>query len=274
MTTNTLADARFGIGTGGVTVPRLMRSEWTKLRSLRSTRWTLGVAVLMMFGFGILLTAEAASHWKLADVRSGEADPVIQSLGGLLLAQVPLAVLGALTFTGEYATGMIRATFSMAPRRLPVLYAKVAVLGGTIFGLLLTSSLVTFLIGQAIMANKGIGVSITSPGAARAVFGSAAYLTMIAVFGLAIGAMLRHSAGAITAVLGSVIALPILFDLLPASFQSVDKFLPTLLGEAMASTSPTHVSGLLAAGAGFAVMAAYTIIAVIGAALVLNRRDV
>jgi hypothetical protein len=274
MNTTTIADARLGVGTGDVTQLRVVRSEWVKLRSLRSTGWTLGSAVLLLVGLGIPLCLQASHHWSPAEVQSRDQDPVFQSLGGLLLAQIPIGVLGVLTVTGEYATGMIRATLGLVPKRLPVLWAKVAVFGLASFTLMLVAALVSFLAGQVPLSNHGVGATLSSPGAARAVLGAAGYLALVGLLGLALGALLRHTAGAVSALLGVLLGLPILFGLLPESWQSAARFLPTLLGEGMASTSPPSVTHQLSPGLCFVVMSVYSIVGLVAAAFVLARRDV
>lgn len=274
MNGTTIADARLGVGTGDVTQLRVVRSEWIKLRSLRSTGWTLGSAVLLLVGLGIPLCLQASHHWTPADVRGGQEDPVFQSLGGMLLAQIPIGVLGVLTMTGEYATGMIRATLGLVPRRLPVLWAKVAVFAAASFALMLVAALVTFLVGQIPLSSHGVGATLGSHGAAGAVLGVAVYLTLVGLLGIALGGLLRHTAGAVSALLGVLLGLPILFGLLPESWQSGARFLPTLLGEGMGSTIPTSVTHQLAPGAAAAVMCLYTVVGLVGAAVVLAKRDV
>ncbi|MDT3441741.1 MULTISPECIES: ABC transporter permease subunit [unclassified Pseudofrankia] len=267
-------DAPSGAIAGDVTQARVMRSEWTKLRSLRSTQWTMGLAVLLLIGLALPLCVSASENWTVADVQAGSQDPVYQSLAGLLLAQVAVGVLGVLTMTGEYATGMIRATLGLVPRRLPVLWAKAAVLAGVTFVAMLVASLVSFLIGQAILGSHDVGVSLSSDGAARAILGAAFYLTAIALLGLTLGALIRHTAGAVTALLGAVLGLPLIFSMFGERLESAQRYLPALLGNAISSTSPARLTDLVSPGRAFVMLCLY--IAVLGAAsaYVLTRRDV
>jgi ABC-2 type transport system permease protein len=274
MNTATLADARFGVGTGDVTLPRVIRSEWTKLRSLRSTVWTLGIAVVLTIGMAVLLSVQASRHWSVAEVHDGRADPVFQTLGSLLLVQVPIGVLGVLTMTGEYATGMIRATFGLVPRRLPVLWAKIIVFAGVIFTLTLASSALAFFIGQGILSGKGLSVGLGSPGAARAILGAALYLTLIGLLGLGLGALLRHTAGAVTALLGLVLALPFVMELLGQSFHHAERYTPTLTGEALASTSPTSVTDLLSPQRALVTIVCWVLVGLAAGTVATIRRDV
>ena len=273
MSTITIADRRTGVGTGDVTLARVIYAEWTKLWSLRSTRWTLGLAVLLVIGIDVLATAQAAQQWTAADVHGGTADPTFQSLGGLLAAQIPIGVLGVLTLSGEYATGMIHATFGLVPRRLPVLWAKTIVFAGVTFVLMLATLLIAFLIGQSILG-PDLNVGLGSPHVIGAILGSAAYLTLIGVVGLALGALLRHTAGAVSTLLGAMLALPVLFEIFGQWLHSAERYLPMLVAEAVASTQPTHVTDLLSPAAALLAMCGYAVVGLGAAALVLVRRDV
>jgi len=267
-------DAPNGAVAGDLTQTRIMRSEWIKLRSLRSTQWTMGLAVLLLIGLAVPLCISASGNWTPAEVAAGKQDPTYQSLAGLLLAQVAIGVLGVLTMTGEYATGMIRATFGLVPRRLPVLWAKAAVLAGATFVLMLVASVVSFLIGQAILGSHGVGVSLGSDGAARAILGAAFYLTAIALLGLTLGALLRHTAGAVTALLGAVLGLPLIFSMFGERLESAQEYLPSLLGAAISSTAPVRLTSLLSPGRAFVMLCLYIAVLGVASAYVITRRDV
>jgi len=269
-----VGDAPTGALAGDVTQARVMQSEWTKLRSLRSTLWTMGLAALLLVILAVPLCISASGHWNVAEVRDGGQDPVYQSLGGLLLAQVAVGVLGVLTMTGEYATGMIRATFGLVPRRLPVLWAKGAVLAAATFLVMLVASLVAFFIGQAILAPHDLNATLGTDGAARAVLGCAFYLTGVALLGLLLGALIRHTAGAVSALLGALLGLPLIFSMFEQRLESAQRYLPALLGNSLASTSPTRLTDLLTPGRAFLVMCGYLVALGVAAAFALVRRDV
>jgi ABC-2 type transport system permease protein len=177
-----------GAGTPRVTQRRVIHSEWIKLRSLRSTWFALLAAVVLGIGLGMLIGALRAHDFKQHGFDAGPGfDPTLVSLRGIYLAQLPIAVLGVLVITGEYATGMIRATLSAVPRRLPVLWAKALVFGAVVFVLGLVTSVLAFEGGQAMLSSAGIHVGLGSPGAARAVLGGALYLTVAALLGVGLG---------------------------------------------------------------------------------------
>ena len=158
-------------------LPNLLRSEWAKVRSVRSTYWSLAAAVAAMIGYGAI---NSSSH---AGARHGTFDPVLTSLSGVLLAQLAIGVLGILVITTEYSTGMIRSTFAAAPQRHSVIIAQTGVLGAAAFTVGTVASLIAFLAGPAIMGANG--VSLTSLGALRSVIGIGLYLGLLGLLALA-----------------------------------------------------------------------------------------
>ena len=178
-----------------VTHLRVVRSEWTKFRSLRSTVYTLLLAGVLMIGLGALLSGVAASQPHGFDPGT---TAISTSLTGTFFAQLSIGVLGVLLITGEYSTGMIRASLAVVPRRLPVLWAKLAVCAVAVFLTMLIASLTAFTVGQAILSGKRMAASLSDPGALRSVLGAALYLTVAAITALAWGALLRNTAAAIS----------------------------------------------------------------------------
>ena len=164
-----------------VTQGRVLRSELTKFRSLRSTMYTLLTAVVLMIGLGALFSALTASQYHTYNAADRASfNPVTTSLSGVMFAVVAFGVLGVLVTGGGYSTGMIRSSLTAVPRRLPVLWGKLAVFAGTVFSVALVASFVSFFIGQALLNTHHLGVSITSPDALRSVIGAALYVTVAA----------------------------------------------------------------------------------------------
>ena len=210
----------------------LARSEWIKLRTLRSTGWTLLAAAVAMTGFGALLCAAYARH--LTPATRASLDPASYSLSGFFLAQLAIGVLGVVVITSEYATGSIRSTFAAAPQRARVLAAKAAVFGTVAAATGIASSLAAFFTGQALLAGTGTGTHIGAPGALRSVIGAGLYLAVLGLLALGLGTLIRRTAGAITAVTGLVIILPVLVQGLPSSWQAVTtRYLPSVAGQAI-----------------------------------------
>jgi ABC-2 type transport system permease protein len=254
-----------------VTAAGIVRSEWIKLRSLRSTWVTYGIGLLGMIGIGALVANLTNARWsEMRPVEIAMFDPVARSFAGVYLAQLVIGVIGVLVISGEYATGTIRATFGAVPKRLPVLAAKVGVFAVTTFVLSLLAAFGSFLLGQRLLATHGVALS--APGALRSVVGVALYLTVVGVLGLALGFTLRSTAGGIAALVGLLLVLPAIGRLLPSSWQeNVLPYLPGDAGAALFQVNPDP--GTLAPWTGFAVMCAWTAAAVAVAVVLLRRRD-
>jgi ABC-2 type transport system permease protein len=255
-----------------VTQGRILRSEWTKFRSIRSTVWTLLIAVVLMIGVGALFSAVVANeyHTFSAASRAGFS-AITTSLAGFSLAQLAIGVLGVLLISGEYSTGMIRASLTAVPRRLPVLWGKLAVFAGVVFTLSLIAAVISFFLGQSLLAGHHLGVAITAPGALRSVVGAALYVTVAGLIGLALGALLRNTAAAISAFVGAFFVIPQLTMLLPSSISTnLNPYLPSNAGAALFGGGPGHA---LSPWIGFIVFCGYAIVLITAAAYRLRRGD-
>jgi ABC-2 type transport system permease protein len=257
---------------GPVTQARVARSEWTKLWSLRSTRWSLLAAVVTMAGIGIVISAVQMTHWNQLSVLDRLTfNPVDVSLGGWHVAQLAVGVLGVLLISGEYSTGMIRSSFAAVPRRLPVLWAKGAVYAAVVFCLMLVATLVAFFASQAILVDHHVQTTIGAPGVLRAVFGAALFLTLSGLLGLGLGALLRNTAGGIATFATVMFVLPGLSALLPASWgDAIDPYLPLSAGSAVMDVPG---GGSLGPWPSLALFAGYTALVLAAAAVLLLRRD-
>jgi ABC-2 type transport system permease protein len=256
-----------------VTMRRVLTSEWIKLRSLRSTRITLLVAILLMASVGILYSAVTANQWSTMSA-GGKAgfDPTLAALRGHTFAQLAVGVLGVLVVSGEYATGMIRASLTAVPKRLPVLWAKTLVFGAVTLVAMTVASLIAFFGAQAVLTSQNLQTTISASGVLRSVLGAGLYLTVVGLIGVALGGLLRNTAGSISTLVGILLLLPVMIDLFPSSIRSdISPYLPSNAGEAL--LSPTQQVGYLAPWTGFVVMCAYAVAALVGAAFVLKRRD-
>lgn len=259
------------VSIGPVTQAGVIRSEWLKFRSVRSIVIVLTATATLIVGVGLVVAADTDVASMTASARAS-FDPIGQSLlGAHNFAWLLTGILGVLAITGEYTTGMIRATFCAVPRRLPVLWAKAAVLASVIFAVTLASSFAAFAGGQAIFGPDG--VSLGAPGALRAVFGSALCLTVMALFGLGLGFLTRNTAGGIAALFSLTVILTDSLLALPAGWQpDIVPYLPLQAGLAVMSTQPS-VDGMLQPWPGFAVFCGYAAAAIAAAALTLRRRD-
>jgi ABC-2 type transport system permease protein len=255
---------------------RVMMSEWTKIRSVRSTVWSLILLVVISLGFTVLFTALTASQWDQTD-RSDQqqimADPTGMILGsGFFFSQLTICVLGVMVIASEYSTGMIRASLLAVPRRLPMFAAKAAVFGLLVLILGVAVSFASFLIGAPILHDKA-PVSLSDPGVFRAIVGGGLYLAMLGLFALAIGAIVRHTAAGITGVIGFVLVLSPLAQLLPGSFgDHVHAYLPSEAGHLIAQARQGP-NDLLTPWQGYGVFCLWTAVLLITAGVLLKRRD-
>ena len=257
-----------------VTQARVVRSEWMKFRSLRSTLYTLLAAVALTVGIGALFSAVTASQYHTFSAADKAAfSPISTSLTGISFAVVAFGVLGVLLMSGEYSTGMIRSSLTAVPRRLPVLWAKLAVFAGVIFSVSLAASFVSFFVGQALLSSHHLGVAITAPDALRSVIGAALYVTVAGMIGVALGALLRNTAAGISTFTAAFFVIPPLTGLLPASVSDhLAQYLPSNAGEAL--WGGTHgVANPLSPWTGFAVLCGYAVILIAAAAWRLRRAD-
>jgi len=261
---------------GRISQRRVALSEWTKLRSVRSTRWSLLAATALTIGFPILFSAILSARWghlDPAERADHSAHPLEVSLAGVNVSQLAIAVLGVLVITAEYSTGMIRASLTAVPRRLPVLWAKTGVYAVVTFALMLPSVVIGYFASQAILDRHHImQIPFSHPGVPRAVIGSAGYLVLVGIFALAIGAIVRNTAGGIAAFSAIFFVIPPLLNLLPSSWNdAISPYLPDSAGRSMFML--THGSHSLAPWPGFALFVGYCALALALAAVLLRRRD-
>ncbi|MFC1411334.1 ABC transporter permease [Streptacidiphilus sp. N1-12] len=258
-----------------VTGARVLRSEWAKLWSLRSTWITLGLALVFVIAFGLISLA----HYKSALDGGGHLDPDLKtataadlSLFGVNFGQLALGVLGVLVTAGEYSTGMIRSTLAAVPKRLPVLWSKAAVYGVVAFVVALVGVFAAFVFGHGIVSGTPAAVSLSDPGVVRALFGAALYLALVGVIAVSLGALLRSVAGGISVLVASLMLIPGLADLLPSSWRDdVTQVLPSNAGGSMFAVH--HAAGTLSPGTGLLVLLGWTVLALAGAAYRLMRTD-
>jgi ABC-2 type transport system permease protein len=255
----------------------VLKSEWTKIRSVRSTYWTLISAAVLTVGLSAIICAVFVaqySHLKPSDI--AQFDAASTSLTGGILAQFAIAVFGVMVITGEYSTGIIRTTFAAVPQRLNVLGAKIVVFTALTYTVTAGACLTAFFIGQGILSSKHMGAGIGDPRVLRTVLGTALYLTVLGLLALGIGGLLRKTAGAICAIVGVLFVLPVLANFLPSSLSGVQKFLPSEAGTSIINSSP-HASGngvdVLGPWMGMGVFVLYTVVALVAAGFFMHHRD-
>jgi ABC-2 type transport system permease protein len=252
-------------------LPGTLRSELTKIISVRSTYWTLLAQVLASIGWAIANCAGVVSHGISPDFNAAQ----VSLTGQVALGELIIVVLGALVITSEYSTGMIRTSLAVMPRRGVLYSAKAIVFAAVTLTLSLITSFTSFFIGQAILSSKHYNTTLTQPGVLRAVLLSAAIVTVFGLFAYGAGALIRHSAGAITAILGVIFLIPALAQALPNGwFQALQRWLPGggALEPIVRSTSPVS-RYLFSAWGEFAVFSGYAAVLLALGAWFFIRRD-
>jgi ABC-2 type transport system permease protein len=258
---------------GATILPGVVRSEFTKFRSVRSTYATVAATFVAAAALGPLQCALYASRFPNIDAEERASFSAAHlSLNGILLAQLAVGVLGVLLISSEYTTGMIRATLAAVPQRRTVLLAKGLVFTAVVLIVSEIACFIAFFAGQAFLANKGLQAHLSDPGVLRAVIGGGLYLAVLGLLALALGTIIRHSAGAIATLAGVLFVLPGIVSALPRATQdAIAQYLPSNAGaQIFAIRIEPHT---LQPWAGLGVFCIWTAIALAGAAIVLVRRD-
>jgi ABC-2 type transport system permease protein len=256
---------------GRATFGGALRSEFTKIRSVRSTYWTLFALVVVTIGFGALACWGAANH-----EHGPFFDATQRSLGGLYISQLVIGVLGVLVISAEYSTGMIRTTLSTMPYRGTIVAAKAVVFTVVAFVTGLITCFASFFIGQAFLSSHHLNATLGQPNVLRAVIGGALFLTACGLLGFGLGLLLRHTAGAITAVVVLLFVVTLLTGFLPQSWQNdIEKWVPAFAGTQIWTTIPNGPGStpMFSPWTGFAVFCGYAAIAVIAGLALFRRRD-
>jgi ABC-2 type transport system permease protein len=252
-----------------VTLRRAIASEWIKFRTLRSTWVVLGIAVLGMVVLGLVVaynTRHISSNLQPDDIAPSS------TLQGYYLGQLLIGALGVLFVSGEYSTGMIRATLAAVPKRVPVLWAKLAVFVAVTATSMIVISFAAFLSAQGLLSHYRPGYSLGDPGVLRVVLGTGVYLTLIGVIGGVLAWIVRSTPGALVAYVGLVLILPVLFgELLGNWGKNVGKFLPSAAGGRFAESIPDGYT--LTPWWGLAVMVGWVLVGLAVAVALLRRRD-
>ena len=256
---------------GPVTQARVVRAEWTKLRALRSTWWCGLAAVVLIVGLGAAIAGSGTAYHVSAG--NSAAKGISAALLGLLFAQLVIGVVGVLAFSGEYGTGLIRATLAAVPSRLPVLWAKVIVLAGLVLPVTMLCAVADFFAATAIVSSRGgSAIALTDPGVLRTVAGSSLYLTVVVVIALALGALLRKTAAGLSVFAAMFFVIPIVVNALPHKLTGFAPYLPSSAGGVLWG-SPLSTTQALSPWTGFAVLCGYAVVLIAAAAWRLRRRD-
>lgn len=252
---------------------RVLRSEWIKIRSVRSTVWSYAALVLMSIGMAVLMPLTLSLQGGTVPAEQQVSLMMQVSTFGVFFGQLIVGVLGVLVMTGEYRTGMIRSTLTAVPKRLPALWAKAIVTFVTTYAVSLVATVGSYLVASPIMASKGVSAAITEPEIMRGIFAGALYLSLVAVFALMVGTIVRSSAAGISIVLGILLVLPTVLQVIPAQWaRDVGPYLFSdaglnFVGLQSFSLAPLEPWQQLA------IVLGWLVVSTAGAAALLIRRD-
>ena len=252
------------------------RSEWIKLRSVRSTWWTLVAMAALTVGIAAIAGATIPGRWaSMSALDRLTFDPTHVSLQGLLFAELVIGVLGVLVMSAEYGTGTIRATLAGVPDRKLVLAAKAGVFAAVALVVGEVLSFAAFFVGQTLLTAPALHATLGAPGVLRAVVGGGLTVAVLGLLALGLATVIRHTAGAITAFVGLLLVLPIVIQALPTSInQAIGKFLPLNIGDTMITVHHSALSSpALSPWTGFAVLCAYAAVALGAGGWMLTHRD-
>ena len=248
---------------------RILKAEWTKLRTLPSTWRTAALTLALGIGFSVAVALSQISQWHTMTAQQRQVfDPTSASMSGVMIAAVVLGTLAVRTVTAEYSTGMIRSTFSAMPARPLVLAAKAAATAAFAFPVTLLGNLAGFELGQRIFTSRHVAVTIAHPGVLRAMFFGAVAVSFVAMIGVGIGGLIRHTAGAATTLALIIIGGLTVGQFLPAGWR---QYLPGIATQAAVTVHRS--AGLLRPGAALVVLAVYAAIVLGAASLRVAHRD-
>jgi ABC-2 type transport system permease protein len=250
-----------------------LHSEWTKIRTVRSTFWTVLTAVALGVGLGALISALAGRHYS-QDSPNAKAlwDPTSISGAGLSIAQLAIGVLGIMVITSEYSTRAIASNLTAVPRRGRYLAAKASVIVAVAFVVSAITAFAAFFIGQALISGHAPTANVGQSHVLRALIGCGLYGALIGLLGLALGAILRSAAGAIAVLVALIFVLPAIAAALPSNVEHpVEEYWPTQAGGQV--TAVVRGAHTLSAWAGFGIMTLFVAIVLAAAYVVFNRRD-
>ena len=258
-----------------------LRSEFTKIGSVRSTYWTLLMLLAVSVGIGAAISTVVAGGWSQPPppgTPPGAPPDVYEaaqvSLAGMLiLGQLVIVVLGALVLSAEYSTGMIRTSLIAMPRRIVIYLAKAVAVAAAALAVSLATAFTAFYLGQALLARSHHSATLAGPGVLRAVIGSALYLTLCGLFAFAAAAIIRNTAGTITAMIGLLFVLPVLVNVLPHGWQDdLVRWLPSSAARAISATAGRDPH-LFSPWGQLAVFAVCTAVLLVVGGILFRKRD-
>ncbi|GAA1000836.1 ABC transporter permease [Subtercola frigoramans] len=262
------------LATVHLTAGGILKSEWIKLTSLRSTMWSYAVLLVIQVAIGLLIASVAASgqtgpRGQGAGLLESPGAAALVATAGVNFGQLVVSVLGVLIISGEYSTGQIKSSFAAVPKRLPVLWAKAAVFTVVTFLVSLVAIVLTYFVTWPILSGAGVTSNLFDADVYLNLLGAALYLALIGLFALTIGAVLRTTAGAIAASLGLLLVVPVIFGLIPADWaKSLSDWMPGSAGGSLFGSG-----GVFEWWQGLLILLGWIVAVGAAAAVLMKRRD-
>jgi len=280
-TVQTTEPTRTSTGPGRITLARTTAAEWIKFRSVRSTIWTLAATLALMVGVSVLAAWGSTTDFVDPGTSPGGMNAAQLFSAGYQLAQLGVAVLGVLIITGEYSTGMIRSTFTAVPGRLPVLWAKACVLTASVLVVTVVAMALSYVATIPFHDELGVTFDLTEAETLRMTIGLPLYLAAIGLLTLAIGALVRHSAAALSGVIALLLVIENVLFMIPLrAIDAISPFLPSTAGrrvlfdsEMIDTVNAATDGAQLTPWQGFAVLLVWVMALLSLAAVLLRRRD-
>ncbi|MEV6669993.1 ABC transporter permease [Streptomyces sp. NPDC051162] len=250
---------------------QVLQSEWTKIKSVRSTVWTLGLALVVTVALGILISALSKSNFdKLSAKEKITFDPTFTSFAGMGLGQLAMIVFGVLVVTNEYSTGMIRTSLAAVPQRATFLFSKITIATLLTLVVSMATSFLAFFLGQAVLGEHR--TSIGDPGVLRAVIGGGLYMTLITVFSMGVATMLRSPMLSLGILMPFFFLISNILGAVPAT-KKVAQYFPDQAGRKVMQVITIDDDAPYGPWGGFAIMVLWVVAALVGAYVVLRERD-
>ncbi|GAA3296135.1 ABC transporter permease [Streptomyces cinereospinus] len=252
-------------------VARVVRSEWTKIRSVASTVWTLSLAVVVTVGLGMLISALSRNEFQAADEGRRSFDPTFVSFAGMSLGQLAMIVFGVLVVSNEYSSGMIRASLAAVPQRGTFLFSKIAVATLLALAVGMATGFAAFFLGQAVLGD--LRADLGDPGVLRAVLGAGLYMTLITVFSMGVATMLRSPMLSLGVLMPFFFLISTILGNVSAT-RAFGRYLPDQAGSRiMQVVVPAGDDTPYGPWGGLGIMVLWVVAALAGGLLLLKRRD-
>ena len=275
MSATTQQAFRLGSPVRRVTFREAVDSEFAKIRSVRSTFWTLLICLLLSVGISVLIAALTSANWDTLSDSSKASTDMSSVVAGVYFGVLVTGVLGVLVVSTEYGTGMMRTSLTAFPRRGTLFAAKATVLTAVVLAVGLVIAFASYAISSPFYTRHGVDLSLSQAANLRALLAVPVYLTLIALMGFGLAFLLRHTAAAISGLVGLLFVIPIITNFLPGTAgKDINNLVPSNAGGAMMITHPTTTgTAPLSPLGGLIALLIWTAVLIVPAFTLFRHRD-